>query len=285
MATEAESRAWYEDARRVAARWLGRNQPGASEAQREEWAADVASRVAMRWSEVGPPSLRRQQVCYICTAARHVMLDVVDASRNQIFAQATSLDAQVEGADGGMMPQVSEAALVEGYAKLGASVGVSVARSSAGLDEDAQHLRALLDRIAWAKSGREGTHFWLLWLVELRGVVGARLHGEGEEELAAFDAALARLVLWHRGEEEHAICGDRPTLGAFWREAVARLHGAGELEQQAMCEVFEGLGEQVSMDRLHQWLRRMRVKVRASCEAQGVTYVELRDAMAFEGGV
>jgi hypothetical protein len=71
----------------------------------------------------------------------------------------------------------------------------------------------------------------------------------------------------------------------FWQDAVAMLYREGELEQQTICDVFGRLGEQVSMDRLHQWLRRMRVKVRASCEAQGVTYVELRDAMAFEGGV
>jgi hypothetical protein len=286
MATDAEIAAWRADAVQVAGRWLGRRMAGEPASRRELWAEEAASRVAMRWASAGAPPTRGQQVSYIHTTAHRVALNELDARRDPIFARAASLDQQVEGEDGGSRPVISEEELGRGQEQLGAVVRRAPlgARTGLGLEADARHLRSLLDRLAWARSSREEVHFWLLWLIEVRRTVGERVYGEGELALAAFDAALARLVLWHGEEEAHAICGDSPTLGAFWRDAVAVLHRVGELDQQAICGVFGGLGEQVSMDRLHQWQRRMRVKVLASCERQSVTYVELAEALSFEGG-
>lgn len=282
-ATEEQVAAWYAEALEVAGRFLRRRYHDATEAQREEWASEVAVDVAMRWREEGAPAHRGAQLAYIRTSAHRRALDEVDAKRNKIFGAASSWDESAGQDEGEASGALSVEAQLDVMRRRGwMSTRLTLAmRGEALLEAGAARLREVLDRLAWEKSSREEVHFWLLWLMDVRRVVGERLRAEEDVPLAPFAEALAGLVRWHEAEQAQAICGEGPTLGRFWQDAVAVLHSEGELEQQAICDVFGRLGEQVSMDRLHQWQRRMRLKVKASCDAQGVTYEELRAVLGF----
>lgn len=141
----------------------------------------------------------------------------------------------------------------------------------------AAQLRAELDRLMWETPRTSKDVFlWLVLLLELRGGMVERVHGDGSaSQLDEAMALLAQIVPWRPEEEQARFSAERPQLMALWEELGEALWSARELRQADICEAFEQLGSEVKLNSYQQWLSRMRRRLLARCEELEVSGEEM----------
>lgn len=260
MATEDELKAWREELRGLAVRRMAR-ELWDSIAERE--ADTMLTGMLMRWHShpASVPQTPEARARVVRRSCRNHAISYMRVRANRM----DSLDAPIQEGSKTSFAEVQEGVTDEPRV-LESERGFYVAQ-----------LREELDRLRWPlPRTSKDVYLWLVLLLELRGGMVERVHGDA---LAAqLDEALAQLALivpWQAEEELERFSAERPQLMALWQGLGEALWTARELRQVDICEAFERLGSEVKLNTYQQWLSRMRRRLLARCEELEVSGEEM----------
>ena len=252
---------------------LSREYPNRSANDREDWQQEAIAKLLPRLDVLSGLNVAQQRR-YARLTARSAALDKIRKNSRDVVMIDVGAGSDDSDADASEDFGSSHDELKRTY-----QAQVQHIEDHASSDKR-KDLRDLLDKIAWSQSSREHVHFWLFWLVELRANLSERVHDRRiSQEL--FHEQLAQMVLWHEAEREHPVHKNHEaTLDGLWDALLPALYRTGEYEAHQLRDALGACEVVASKNQVEQWLSRMRSRVGDHCKAQGVSYHELREALA-----
>ena len=212
---------------------------------------DVVARVLIRWAHQ-PPQDAQARAAYLMGATDNAAVDGLRAAKRQRKLTPYEEDEPEQPARAQAAQQTFEA---------------SDALATP------ERLRRALDALAWERSSREHVHYWLLWLLSLRGAVGQRLRPSQTHQ--TWLDAVEQTLVWHPHEREHVVHAQHPpSLQDLWAQAQALLYQEGDLDAQTLQRAWALLQVSLSLNTLQQWTSRTYERVRERCHEIGLDYQE-----------